>query len=69
MSKVNGLYVNCGVGEDFFSDAESALRYAAFMAQLGYDSVYYSAWLVDGELKIGGRLREDAVKALIGRKL
>lgn len=46
---------------EFFDDAAAALRYAEFMAELGWDAVYFWADLVGGKIHRRERCAEQMV--------
>lgn len=54
-----GFLVYCGSDAEgeFFGDAASAMRYAEFMAELGYDALYFNAKMTDS----GSVVREERV--------
>lgn len=43
----HGYLVVCGSSDMYYEDAAGALRYAAFMGELGYDAVYFDAQIQD----------------------
>lgn len=61
-----GYIVVCGSDDEYFSEAAAAMRYAAFMGQLGYDAVYYDAQLqVDGTVERLRRRTEKEMRACV----
>lgn len=64
--RVHGHIVICGEGEMYFQMAADAKRYAEFMAELGYDALYFDAQIQDdGTLLRLGRETEQDIWACI----
>lgn len=66
MRSTYGFLVISGDASDFFDDAAAALRYAEFYASLGWDSLFYRAFLDhSGHVQVCGRLSEDVLRRLV----
>lgn len=62
----HGYVVVCGSTDMYFDTAAAAMRFAAFMEQLGYDVVYFDAQLQDdGKVKRFRRQTEQEMRVCI----
>ena len=49
----HGYLVVTGGGEQYFDEAAAAMRFSAFMEELGYDAVYYDCQIIKGLILFG----------------
>lgn len=59
------VFVDSSKDGEYFSDAASAMRYAAFMEQLGCDAIFYNARMVEGRVVREERVPEQFMRACV----
>lgn len=66
----HGYVVVCGSDDMYFDTAAEAMRYAAFMAELGYDAVCFDAQIQDdGTRERFRRKTEQEMRACVALEI